>query len=427
MVSEYYGGAHRVDYLNGDVYPSNFSFRDPQLNHDLYVLWNRNEFVQLLIDWMPFEAFRRGIQFIEDEGEIKGFKHGKPYVFKGYKYKDPNNGKTYTMTGFEEYIMWNDIMIEWIFAVSLSRLYPEGSLLVFLDDIKDLMPITEQGKTYIRWGANPNPQGYFKFKVFQPMNVNLGTGFSVYDSDKAGNVTKWKIYHQTENMKKGKTFIVDDGRCIHLQWKKKDNSWLASSRVQGMARIAQLENQIFEKLNKRAHDVAGGILEMTGVASETEQQTLDAAIGSDLTSVDRVYLQEGRTIEYKTPDLKAAGEFASIFEMFSKKLCRHMRVSQLILDGEHTGAGLGGNNNVEMMNSFSEVYQIQEHYRSKLEEVFFKLGKNNTTFIYNEILPEDLNPEEKAVSPDGKTDSNTTPKNEEGKDNGKENPNNKSE
>jgi hypothetical protein len=401
----YLGGAHHTKILPGDFYPSNFSFSHVAINQDLFTLWRKNEFIQLLIDWMPYEAFRQGVQFIEEEGPITGIKHGQPYTFKGYEYQDKNSNKSYSMTGFEEYCQWNGVMEQFMLAVSMSRLYPEGALLVFLDDTKTLFPIVGKEGNEIQWKANPNPQGYFSFKAFQPINVNDSGGFSIEDDDENGIVTKWKVVVGNANMNKQKTLIIDAGRCIHIQWKKKSNSWLATSRVDGIARIAQLETQIFEKLTKRAHDLAGGILTLTGIAGEAEQTKLDNALGEDLTSVDRVYLQGDRTVEYVTPDLKAAGEFSAIFEMFTRKLCRHARVSQLILDGEHTGAGLGGNNNIEMLNSYSEIYQIQEHYRTALEHVFFKLGKNNTSFVYNEILPDDMTQDEENVDGEGDGDS----------------------
>jgi len=387
---KWFGSAHQTTYMAGDIYPSNFSFRHPQFNHDLYTLWGRNEFIQLLIDWMPFEAFRRWVQHIEDEGPISGFKFKKPYIFKGYSAEDQNTKKPVEMTGFEEYCQWKKIQEKFILGVSFSRLYPDGALIVMLDEEKTYPKFNDEGQTIINWPANPNPQGYDSFKVFQPVSVGLGTGFKPFHSDENGEVDIWEVVLQTKNMKKGKTFHIEADRCIHLKWISKNNEANGSSRCQGIARVAQLENNIFEKLTKRAHDIAGGILKVLGVASEAEATKILNDMGDDLTSVDVVMLQAGRDMNYETPDLKAAGEFASIFEMFSRKLCRHMRVSQLILDGEHTGAGLGGNNDVEMLNSYSEIYQIQEHYRTDLERVFYKLGKSNTSFIYNEILPEDM-------------------------------------
>jgi hypothetical protein len=39
------------------------------------------------------------------------------------------------------------------------------------------------------------------------------------------------------------------------------------------------------------------------------------------------------------------------------------------------------------MSSYTEIYEIQEHYRNHLEKVFYKLGKEKTSFVYREVLP----------------------------------------
>ena len=135
-------------------------------------------------------------------------------------------------------------------------------------------------------------------------------------------------------------------------------------------------------------------MKITGVTSSEERDSIDAEMGEDLTSVDRVFLKEGRDLKYETPDLKAAGEFAVIFELYTKKLIRHMRITQETLDGEKTGAGLGGNTDNDILTSYTEIYEIQEHYRNYLEKVFYKLGKKNTSFVYREILPEDMRVEQ---------------------------------
>jgi len=387
----YYGGAHSIDYLAGDIYPSEFTYLQQHFARDYLILYKRSEFIQLMIDWMPFEAYRQGIQFIKDEGPIKGFKFGQPYSFEGYDWEDPETMRKISLSAFEEYFQWINGWMHWLMAVGWARLYDEGALIVFLDDTPLEYP-PGAGDREVIWKANPDPRGYARFKVFQPMAVGTGTGFEVGEvEEQDGSILNWKVYVQ-DNKSKAKMFTIDADRCHHMIWRKKENSWKGSSRVYGLGKIAIAEEQTFQRLTKRAHDIAGGILKFTGVNSKTEQQALDNAMGQDLSSVDRVFLQQGRDVMYETPDLKAAGEFSAIFELFTKKLCRHMRVSQLILDGEHTGAGLGGNNNIEMMNSYSEIYQIQEHFRNDLEKVFFKLGRNDTRFVFNDILPTEMTP-----------------------------------
>lgn len=389
----YLGGAHQ-HYLYGDTYPSNSAYSDPKNARLFYDMYYRNEFVQIMCDWMVTEAFKNWIKFVEDAEPIHATKFGEPYTFKGYEYEDEETGKITTLTPFMEYAQWNDVPSNWDRGVSWSRLYNEGSLLVFLDDNMDLLKQSKKEDQEVKWAKNSDPQGYTRFVVYQPIQIGIGTGFSVQESNADGSVKTWKVQVHTQHMKKAKTFLIDADRCIHLLWKKKENGWAACSRILALVPFAKMEEQTFQKLTKRAHDIAGGILHIDGIASEAEQAAIDNDMGNDLTSVDRVYTQAGRTVEYKTPDLKAAGEFATIFEMYTKKMCRHMRISQLILDGEHTGASLGGNDNSETMNSYTEVYQIQEHYRNPLEKVFYKLGKKNTSFVYREILPEDMRVEE---------------------------------
>lgn len=386
-------GAAGQHHLYGDVYPSNASYSDPIWGTHLLKMYYRNEFIQFMIDWMPAEAFRNWVIFIEEETTYEGVKYGKPYTFKGYEHEDPETQKITRLSPFNEYLQWNDVPVNWIQGVGWSRLYNEGSLLVFLDDDEDLLKQSEREESEIIWAANSDPQGYTRFIVYQPVANDKGTGFQVYDGPDGvnadGSVNKWKITMHSQHMKAAKTFIIDAERCIHLLWKKKENGWKACSRVIGMVPTCKMEEQTFQKLTKRAHDVAGGILTITGVASEAESDAISAALGDDLTSVDRLMLKEGREAAYITPDLKASGEFASIFEMYTKKLVRHMQINQQILDGEKSGAGLGGNTDNDVELGYTEMNDIQEHYRNYLEKVFYKLGKANTSFVYRVPMPDD--------------------------------------
>jgi hypothetical protein len=283
--------------------------------------------------------------------------------------------------------------------------------LVFLDSDENLLQQTQKTDNEIIWKANSNPQGYIRFTVFQPFACGTGVGFDVNEMNPDNSIKTWKVMLQPE-AGKSKTFIIDADRCIHLLWKKRENGWQACSRVLPMLRFCISEEMTFMKLTKRAHDLAGGILHIDGVSSKKEQTDLDADMGSDLTSVDRIYTLAGRTVEYQTPDLKAAGEFSAIFELYTKKLCRFMRINQLILDGEHTGASLGGNDNTELYSAYTEIHEIQEHYKNYLEKVFFKLGKENTCFEYREVLPQALRMQQQQMQNqpnDGNPDENKKP------------------
>lgn len=386
MGNEYLGGTHtNSNYIAGDVYPSNFSFSSEKTNSDLLKLYRRNEFVQIMCDWMPFEAFRKGIEFVKDEGTKQGIKFDKPYSFEGYTHVDPETLKTTSLSGFQEFLQWIDFETTFLMGVAFSRLYPEGGLLVFLDD--QTLPASKK-TTDIPWSANGNAQGYMQLRAFQPMNVAQGSGFEPHDSS-GGKVTEWKVTIQQNTKGEKKSYIIAADRCIHMIWKKKENGWKGSSRVLGFANLCVAEDQTFKRLLKRANDVAGGILHVE-CESLAEQEVIDAAIGNNLTAVDIVYTLPGRVVDFKTPDLKASGEFMSIYDIYTRKLVRHMRINQEILDGNKQGAGLSGNTDNDVMVGYSEMYQIQNHYRVYLERCFYKLGREDTRFIYNEILPDNM-------------------------------------
>ena len=401
--ANYYGGANSSAML-GDVYPSNFSWLSPLTARDLLALYKRNEYIQLSVDWMSWEAFRKGISFINEDEVVVGDKFGQEYIFKGYDF-ETSDSQVIHISAFQEFLMWIDAWKQIMTGVAWSRLYDEGSLIVFLDDT--IPELSEPGTDDRIWRANPNPQGYMRFIVIQPLQAGNSIGFTV-DNEKWDELTN-EVKEYRVQIKRGEktiNYFIEADRCIHLLWRKKENGWKGFSRVKSFAHIALSEEQFTKRLLQRAAKVVGGILTIDAESNE-EMDALDNAIGTDLTSIDRIYKKPGREIEYKTPDLKAAGEMASIFEIYSKKLCRHMRISQLMLDGEHTGASLGGNDNAEIMNSYSEIFQIQEHYRNDLEKIFFKLGKKDTRFVYVDILPENMMSEDE-INDGGKEETDSS-------------------
>ena len=418
----YFGGSHQTDWMAGDVYPSNFSFLSNMTAQHLLELYKRNEFIQISVDWMTYEAFRQGISFLKEEEIIQGKKFGQDYIFEGYTYMNPETGEEITVSGFQEYLMWIDMWKLFIRGASWSRLYDEGALLVFLDDI--LPNEATPGNDQREWKSNPDPQGYSSFRVFQPLACGTETGFSVQPSDWDETTNTIKRYRlQLRHAKEVKDYLVDADRCVHLLWRKRENSWKATSRVRSFAHVALIEEQITKRLVKRANDLAGGILTIDAESKE-EMTEISNSLGNDLTSTDIIFKKPGREIEYKTPDLKAAGEFASIFDILAKKLCRHMRISKLLLDGEHDGPSLGGNDNGEIMNSYTEMFQIQNHYRNALEHVFFKLGKSDTRFVYNDILPDDLMVDDEindGGNDNGEEETNDTEKDNAESGNGRDN------
>ena len=107
----------------------------------------------------------------------------------------------------------------------------------------------------------------------------------------------------------------------------------------------------------------------------------------DLNSLDIIYYRRGQNGEmpaYITPDLKIAGEFNALFDVVERKEVKHLRVSKSVLAGDTQG--IKASAEYDLLNSYMFVYTVQEHYRTMLEHLFWKLGLDDTRFEWVDPL-----------------------------------------
>jgi len=366
-MSAFYAYSRKVGTVQGDTTPTDFSFDMSVSADDLLKLFKRNEFIQVSCEWAVIESSRQWLTFQTPQNGIKGTKFGKPYNF----------------STFDEYLQWINFKGKDQLCKTWSRLFG-NAIMLFLDS-----QTIESDKEEITLPSNPNGV-YSDCEPYHPLcNTGDGqSGYEVLETDGNGKPSKYRITIFTLGMKKARKYLVPVDRVVEYSAPKKEIRYGGNSRVEGIALIALAEEQTFKRLMKRAHDVAGGILTVNGVSSEDEAKALDTAIGDDLSSIDRLFLQAGREVDWKTPDLKAAGEFTAIFDIFTRKLARHLRVSQQVLDGAPSGTISSAKYN--MITSYCEILGIQEHYRNSMEYCFNKLGKEDTRFIWNEVIPDQI-------------------------------------
>jgi hypothetical protein len=61
-----------------------------------------------------------------------------------------------------------------------------------------------------------------------------------------------------------------------------------------------------------------------------------------------------------------------------------MRMAQSVLDGE--AQGIKASAKYDLMNSYAEVYTVQKHYSTPFEHLFYKLGLEDTRFVWRDPL-----------------------------------------
>lgn len=381
-----YGKKRGASSQPGDVDPTEFHFSMKLGNVNLLNLLKKNEVIQLACDKAVAEALRQGVTWDVDQ-VIKGKKHGVDYTFSTNSSTNETTGETTTKQAFNIYLEWIGFWIKLHEGLQWSKLMGT-TIACFWDDKPGVENhITPKKKTLdqgLYFAPNDDPQAYLDFDCFYP--VTSGNGFEIIELDEDQKPLIYKLTIFVEGMEKKKTTYIHKDRVVVLAAPRKEIKWGGSSRVEGLAIYALAGQQMLEALVARAKKLAGGVLTATGVNSIEEANKLNNFLGDDLTYVDRLFLGTDKDLKWVTPDLKASGEFTALFDIMTTTYARHLRFSKQMMDGEPEGARASAK--FDMLSSYTEIYGIQSHYKRCVEEMVFKLGKLETSFEWNEIVPE---------------------------------------
>jgi hypothetical protein len=339
--------------IAGDADPDDFDWKTTLSAEETMRLFERNAIIQIATSWSFAEAIRAGWVFKKNEGAIVGQKHGEEYTFEN----------------FEEYLEWISFQTELQNAGKWALVFGTSYMIFFNEDLD----ISQKNAAGV----------YDRCQAFHPL-VD-GNGITVQDVDKFGRPLKYELHLMTEGMKQSLTIVIDASRVIEFVAPKDKIKYGGSPRCVGLDKMALAEEQMLKALVKRAKDVAGGFL---NVPVETEAQALAANtnIGQSITYLKRLFTKNGYKPEYITPDLKAAGEFTAIFNIISLHFSRHLRVSQQALEGLASGTLSSAEYN--FLYSYTYILQLQAHFKATLERCFYKLGKKDTRFIWNDPFPD---------------------------------------
>jgi len=372
---------HELVTLPGDLTPTDFSFNMALTDTHLMGMYIRNEYVQIACDWMPAEALRKWLTFRSDTTPVQGLKHGKEHPFKN----------------FDEYFEWIGGREELENCFGWSRLF--GRCIMFHMDAQEAIDMgaktLRKGQTYTL-GKSADGR-YLACRAFHPFcqTEEGGNGYEVGEVDQTtGKPLTYKIHIMTKGMKHERVIIADPDRVVEFNWKRKQIKYGGDSRVRGLALLALCEEQMFKRLMKRLHDLAGGVRIIPGIKTAEQMTTFMAsdAGANDQSSVDTIGVDRPENAPaYITPDLKTSTEFIAAFDMFTRKICRHTHLSQKILDGESQGVQASAQ--FDMMSSYTEIFQMQNRFKQPMESVFYKLGLEDTEFDWVPILPEEMQPD----------------------------------
>jgi len=339
-------------YLEGDSNPEEFSWENLLTPSDLLNLLQRNGKIRKACSWVSREAIRPRFQMLKDQS-IKGTKFGQEYMF----------------ANVVEYLEWIGVFEELEKGYTWSRLFGTAILVLFKEgEVYDgtmFLPLEE----YDSCAAYYPLAGQNGYQI-----VATGTQgdyfYQITFTNLLGNQTVYKVHKD---------------RVITLNAPHLELTWKGSSAVEPMAKLAIVQEQMFRSVMQRLHFMGAGVAVMQ-VNGEDEKKVLDASVSKSFKYLDKIYTtSDPKTVmEMYVPNLNAS-QFREIWDIAQEEIATDMNMSKKLISGDPQGTQSSAKWDTEI--SYTEVYQTQRHYKKPTEQLLFKLGIPNTTFVWNDPFP----------------------------------------
>jgi hypothetical protein len=352
-------------YIKGDYDPSDFSYQNTLTKAELLNLYIRNPKIQKATAWFAGEVLRERWEFEVDQ-PIESVKHGLPFLFKT----------------FNTWLEWNGFIQEALKAISWSLLFGD-TIIVFYDGKEAASPdkYGNGNKQYLKPATD-----YVKCKAFY--EETKGNGYTIIDVDPFSGIPKtYKIQMHAHRAEKAITYYVDASRVVRFSAPQKELKYQGTSTVTAIAHDCLVQEQIKRAVAVQANNLQSGILALKA-NTDAEKDIINSAVGDAMTHLRRVFFRNNEDIDSLIkviiPDLKIE-QLEKLNKILQTDVATGMDMSISILEGAPQGAISSAA--FDTFNTYSKVKQLQSHYTRAMEESFFKFGKLDTTFTWNDPMP----------------------------------------
>lgn len=374
-------------YIAGDYDPSEFKYTDDLSRDTLLSLLLRNPKIQKSTVWYASEMLRERWEFKEKQ-PISAPKHSK---------------ELYDFETFDEWLEWNGFLQELLKALFWSLLFGD-SILVFY---------TGKEKAAKKMELSPG-KDFVKCKAYYP--ITKGSGYILEKVNSLFNVADmYKIKLHAHKASESVTIFAPKERVVRFSAPALELKYAGTSVVSAVAHDCIGQEQIKRGIVSVANNLQPGIL-VVKAATKDERDLIDNSIGDTLTHLRRVYVKDAEELEkvlkLVIPDLKI-DQIEKLNRILQTDIATGTFMSISILEGAPQGALSSAA--FDTFNTYSRVKQLQSHYKQAVEKAFFKLGKKNTVFTWNDPTPKGTPKQEdtKKVEGSDKKDSEKEQKNEE--------------
>jgi len=364
------GTVGHSSYIAGDYDPANFDYNTALSRGELLSLFLRNPKIQKATVWFANEMLRERWKF-KTKQPITAPKHGIDFEFEQ----------------FNDWLEWNGFMQELLKAFMWSLLFGD-SILVFYDgkEVSAKEVLLKPSKSYV------------KCRAYYPNTA--GNGYTIKEVDPMFNIpAMYKIELHAHKASNSVTIYAPMERVVRFIAPQKELKYGGTSTVSAIAHDCLVQEQIKRAVATQANNLQGGIVALKA-ATEEERAIVDNAVGDTLTHLRRLYFKNteeaDQLVKLIIPDLKI-DQLERLNGILQTDIATGSDISISILEGAPQGALSSAA--FDTFNTYSKVKQLQSHYTHALEEAFFKLGKMDTTFEWNDPTP----------APKEAVDNNITP------------------
>ena len=363
-------------YLPGDTDPEKFDFSHYFTSNELLTLLVTSPPIQKQCVWLPSQALSPWLIFNTIDNSFPGLKFGEPYSFKT----------------FTDWVYWSGLYEEILKSMIWSTAFGSAACVFFSPNDE---PITDEtgSKTY-----GELTEIATKSQAFYPL---IGSnGYRISKLDEWGDPEMYELNYMRKDKEytdeaattKKITYHAHASRVVEFNSLSLELGYKGTSKMQTTAHLATVQRQMQRAVFIQMKNLAAGIA-VVRAANETEKAAVKTAMETQYSHLSKIYYSGDKDLDdvIKTvvPDLKI-DQLDKINLMLQKQLAQGSNLSIRTLGEEDIASGLGeGGAGFSHVLIKSEIKDIQRHYQRSIEHCFFKMGKKDTAFTWNEPIIQD--------------------------------------
>jgi len=348
-------------YVTGDFDPVKFDYNDKLSRSTLLSLLIRNGKIQKGTVWTAGEMIRARWAFKKPQ-PVDAPKHGPMFHFET----------------FDDWLEWIGFIQELLKVLFWSLLFGEAILVFYT------------GKEVMAKELTLKEAGELSFvscKAYYP--ITKQNGYQIQDVNTLLNrPATYKIMLQAHKASGNMEIIAPFSRVVRFSAPAKELKYSGTSNVSSVAKDCIGQENIKRGIVSAAKNLLPGII-AAKAETPAEAAKVNAMMGDTLNHMHRIFFRHPEDAEHLIkliiPDMKIT-QVKELNGILQTDIGTSLDIALSLIEG--APQGIKASAAWDTFNTYSKIKQLQSHYKHAMEETFFKLGKEDTCFTWNDPTPQ---------------------------------------